>query len=197
KYIQSHYNNPQKRKLSVGVVTFSQTQQNSIEDKMQNLFMSDPKLEEYTNESDEPLFVKNLENVQGDERDIILFSVCYAPDEEGKMSMNFGPLNRDGGWRRLNVAITRARYEMHLFSTLHADQIDLSRTSAQGVAGLKAFLQFAESGQLGISPESIQDMHNSPHLSEFIRKRLVDEGFKVKCNIGTSGYKLDLGIVHP
>src|SRR5690606_30344504 len=130
KYIQSHYNNPQKRKLSVGVVTFSQTQQNLIEDKLQNLFMSDPKLEEYTNESDEPLFVKNLENVQGDERDIILFSVCYAPDEEGKMSMNFGPLNRDGGWRRLNVAITRARYEMHLFSTLHADQIDLSRTSA-------------------------------------------------------------------
>jgi superfamily I DNA and/or RNA helicase len=104
--------------------------------------MSDPQLEEFANESNEPLFVKNLENVQGDERDIILFSVCYAPDEEGKMSMNFGPLNRDGGWRRLNVAVTRARYEMHIFTTLQTDQIDLSRTSAEGVAGLKAFLQF-------------------------------------------------------
>ncbi|QIY84002.1 hypothetical protein HER18_10885 [Chryseobacterium sp. NEB161] len=107
-FIKSHYNNSQKRKLSLGVVTFSQTQQNLIEDKLQKLFMSDPRLEEFAHESDEPLFVKNLENVQGDERDIILFSICYAPDEEGKMSMNFGPLNRNGGWRRLNVAVTRA-----------------------------------------------------------------------------------------
>jgi hypothetical protein len=125
-YIKTHYSDSKKRKLSVGVVTFSQTQQNLIEDKLQKLFMSDPKLEEFANESNEPLFIKNLENVQGDERDIILFSVCYAPDEEGKMSMNFGPLNRDGGWRRLNVAVTRARYEMHIFVTLQTDQIDLT-----------------------------------------------------------------------
>jgi hypothetical protein len=197
KYIQSHYNNSQKRKLSVGVVTFSQTQQNLIEDKLQKLFMSDPKLEEYANESDEPLFVKNLENVQGDERDIILFSVCYAPDEEGKMSMNFGPLNRDGGWRRLNVAITRARYEMHLFSTLHADQIDLSRTSAEGVAGLKAFLQFAEKGHLSIRPEDVREALDRHHLSESISKKLEEKGLEVKCNIGTSGFKVDIGIVHP
>ncbi|WP_418264725.1 DUF3320 domain-containing protein [Flavobacterium faecale] len=197
KYIQSHYNNSQKRKLSIGVVTFSQTQQNLIEDKLQKLFMSDTKLEEYANESNEPLFVKNLENVQGDERDIILFSVCYAPDEEGKMSMNFGPLNRDGGWRRLNVAITRARYEMHLFSTLHADQIDLSRTSAEGVAGLKAFLQFAEKGHLSVRPEDIQKALEKQHLSASISKKLQEKGLNVKCNIGTSGFKVDIGIVHP
>lgn len=196
-YIQSHYNNSLKRKLSIGVVTFSQTQQNLIEDKLQKLFMRDPKLEEYVNESNEPLFVKNLENVQGDERDIILFSMCYAPDEEGKMSMNFGPLNRDGGWRRLNVAITRARYEMHLFSTLHADQIDLSRTSAEGVAGLKAFLQFAEKGHLSVRPEDVQEALNKQHLSASISKKLQEKGLEVKCNIGTSGFKVDIGIVHP
>lgn len=196
-YIQSHYNNSQNRKLSIGVVTFSQTQQNLIEDKLQKLFMSDPKLEEFANESNEPLFVKNLENVQGDERDIILFSVCYAPDEEGKMSMNFGPLNRDGGWRRLNVAVTRARYEMHLFSTLHADQIDLSRTSAEGVAGLKAFLQFAEKGHLSIRPEDVQEALNKQHLSSSISKKLQEKGLEVKCNIGTSGFKIDIGVVHP
>ncbi len=196
-FIHSHYSDSARRNLSLGVVTFSQVQQALIEEKLYDLFMSNPLIEEHANEGDEPIFIKNLENVQGDERDIILFSICYAPDKEGKMSMNFGPLNRNGGWRRLNVAITRARYEMHLFATLKADQIDLSRTAAEGVAGLKAFLQFAESGQLGISPESIQDMYNSRHLSEFIRKRLIDEGFKVKCNIGTSGYKLDLGIIHP
>lgn len=196
-YIQSHYNNSQKRKLSVGVVTFSQTQQNLIEDKLQKLFMSDPKLEQYANESDEPLFVKNLENVQGDERDIILFSVCYAPDEEGKMSMNFGPLNRDGGWRRLNVAVTRARYEMHIFATLQADQIDLSRTSAEGVAGLKAFLQFAEKGHLSVRPEDVQEALNKQHLSASVSKKLMEKGLEVKCNIGTSGFKVDIGIIHP
>lgn len=196
-YIKSHYNNSEKRKLSIGVVTFSQTQQNLIEEKLQKLFMSDPRLEEHANESNEPLFVKNLENVQGDERDIILFSVCYAPDEEGKMSMNFGPLNRDGGWRRLNVAITRARYEMHLFATLHVDQIDLSRTSAEGVAGLKAFLQFAEKGHLSVRPEDVQETLNKQHLSASISKKLQEKGLEVKCNIGTSGFKVDIGIVHP
>ncbi|HNS11682.1 MAG TPA: DUF3320 domain-containing protein [Bacteroidia bacterium] len=196
-YIQSHYNNSQKRKFSIGVVTFSQTQQNLIEDKLQKLFVVDPELEKYANESDEPLFVKNLENVQGDERDIILFSICYAPDETGKMSMNFGPLNRDGGWRRLNVAVTRARYEMHVFATLKADQIDLSRTAAEGVAGLKAFLQFAENGQLSVRPEDVQENLTREHLSSSISKKLQERGLEVKCNIGTSGFKVDIGIVNP
>lgn len=196
-YIKSHYTDSQKRKLSLGVVTFSQTQQNLIEDYLHNLFVSNPELEEFANESEEPLFVKNLENVQGDERDIILFSVCYAPDESNKMSMNFGPLNRDGGWRRLNVAVTRARYEMHIFATLQADQIDLSRTSAEGVAGLKAFLQFAEKGQLAVRIEDVRETYNKQHLSETISQRLREKGTVVKCNIGTSGFKIDIGIVHP
>lgn len=196
-FIKSHYSDSQKRKLSLGVVTFSQTQQNLIEDKLQKLFMSDPKLEEFANESNEPLFVKNLENVQGDERDIILFSVCYAPDEEGKMSMNFGPLNRDGGWRRLNVAVTRARYEMHIFVTLQTDQIDLSRTSAEGVAGLKAFLQYAEKGHLSVRPEDVKEALSKQHLSASISKKLNERGLEVKCNIGTSGFKVDIGIIHP
>ncbi len=193
-YIKSHFYNSQKRKLSLGVVTFSQTQQNLIEDKLQKLFMSDPKLEEFANESDEPLFIKNLENVQGDERDIILFSVCYSPDETGKMSMNFGPLNRNGGWRRLNVAITRARYEMHIFATVKVDQIDLRRTSAVGVEGLKAFLQFAENGHLSVRAQDVQD--NRQHLSDSISRRLQEKGFEIKCNIGTSDFKIDIGIVH-
>jgi len=135
--------------------------------------------------------------VQGDERDIILFSICYAPDETGKMSMNFGPLNRDGGWRRLNVAVTRARYEMHVFATLKADQIDLSRTAAEGVAGLKAFLQFAENGQLSVRPEDVQENLTREHLSSSISKKLQERGLEVKCNIGTSGFKVDIGIVNP
>jgi len=92
------------------------------------------------------VFIKNLENVQGDERDVILFSVGYGPDVNGRVSLNFGPLNRDGGERRLNVAVSRARYEMKVFSTLRADQIDLKKTSSIGVAGLKYFLEYAGKG---------------------------------------------------
>jgi len=196
-YIKTHYSNTKKSKYSLGVVTFSQTQQNLVEEKLQQLFMADPQLEQLANECDEPLFIKNLENVQGDERDIILFSVGYAPDEDGKVSMNFGPLNRNGGWRRLNVAVTRARYEMHIFATLKADQIDLSRTSSEGVAGLKAFLQFAESGQLTIRSEDIRATQNRMLLSETIGKRLQEKGLNIKSNIGTSAFKVDIGIVHP
>lgn len=87
---------------------------------------------------DEPVFIKNLENVQGDERDVILFSVGYGPDENGKLTLNFGLLNRDGGWRRLNVAVSRARYEMIVYSTIRSEQLDIGRTSSQGIAGLKA-----------------------------------------------------------
>lgn len=75
---------------------------------------------------------------------MILFSIGYGRDKEGKVSLNFGPINREGGWRRLNVAVTRARYEMQVFATLKAEQIDLARTSSEGVAGLKAFLAYAE-----------------------------------------------------
>lgn len=196
-FVKGHFENEKKRKLSVGIVTFSQTQQALIAEKLDQLFSLNPQVEEWANETDEPLFIKNLENVQGDERDIILFSVGYAPDENGKMSMNFGPLNRDGGWRRLNVAVTRARYEMRVFSTLNADQIDLSRTSTEGVVGLKSFLNFAEKGQLAVQPTDKNDEQTRQQLSEIVGKRLIEKGLKVKCNIGTSGFKIDIGIVHP
>jgi very-short-patch-repair endonuclease len=194
-YLQQHYADPVKRKRSAGVVTFSQTQQSLVEDKLQALFMKDPQLEQWANETAEPLFIKNLENVQGDERDIILFSIGYAPDQQGKMTMNFGPLNRNGGWRRLNVAVTRARYEMHVFATLTADQVDLNRTAAEGVAGLKAFLQFAQNGHLAFRAQDIQI--NTQHLSAAIAQRLQEKGLQVQCNIGTSGFKIDIGIIHP
>src|SRR5690606_24386228 len=196
-YIQSHYRDEQRNAYSLGVVTFSQTQQNLIEDRLQDLFRSDPEIERLASECSEPIFIKNLENVQGDERDIILFSIGYAPDEANKMSMNFGPLNRDGGWRRLNVAVTRARYEMHIFATLMSDRIDLSRTASKGVAGLKAFLHFAERGQLTLRPEDTKPTLTRHALSDAVARRLEARGLKVRRDIGTSGFKVDVGIVHP
>ena len=95
-------------KLTIGVVTFNGEQQKLIEDLLDTERRNDPALESYFSESElEPVFVKNLESVQGDERDIMYFSITYGPDAAGNVAMNFGPLNRTGGERRLNVAVTR------------------------------------------------------------------------------------------
>lgn len=189
---------PAIHRKSVGVVTFSSVQQTLIEDLLMEKFRQNPKLEELALSAEEPYFIKNLENVQGDERDIILFSVCYGPDESGYVALNFGPLNREGGWRRLNVAVSRARYEMVIYSTLTADQIDLNRSKAEGVAGLKAFLAFADKGKIAL-PQLIGREVNKHRvglplaLSEF----LESHGYKVDLGIGTSGFKVDLAIIDP
>ena len=100
--------NPELAKYSIGVVTFSQAQQMLIEDLLDDARAQDAELDlHFGEEKYEPVFIKNLENVQGDERDVILFSICYGPDALGRVSMNFGPMNRDGGERRLNVTMTR------------------------------------------------------------------------------------------
>ena len=187
------------RKKSIGVVTFSVVQQALIEDLLSDLFIFHPELETFALECEEPLFIKNLENVQGDERDVILFSVGYGPDAEGRVSMNFGPLNRAGGERRLNVAVSRARYEMIIFSTLRSDMIDLNRTSSIGVAGLKRFLEYAEKGMkrpLNTNTSSniyLPDEETS--IEKIIADKLRSLGYTVHTDIGCSGYKIDIGIV--
>ncbi|QQD13787.1 DUF4011 domain-containing protein [Sphingobacterium sp. UDSM-2020] len=195
--VARRFQNAKTRKQSVGIVTFSQVQQNLIEDKLNELYRLDSELEAWATESDEPIFIKNLENVQGDERDVILFSIGYGPDENGQVSMNFGPLNREGGWRRLNVAVTRAREEMKVFATLRSDQINLNRTASEGVAGLKNFLTFAEKGHLVLDASQITTTDNHANLTQNIANRLRAEGLIVNVNIGTSDYRVDLGIVHP
>ena len=195
--IKRRLSDPATAKQSIGVVTFNSNQQSLIEDLLGDLFEQEPALEQIAEASDEPVFVKNLENVQGDERDVILFSVGYGADKTGKVSMNFGPLNREGGWRRLNVAVSRARYEMKVFSTLTPDQIDLSRTSAEGVAGLKAFLEYAINGRLSLAYEAVTSKTTNDHLVLSIAESLREKGYEVKTNIGTSGYRVDIGVVDP
>jgi len=185
------------RNDSIGVVTFSSVQQNLIEDLLLDEFSKHPELEEIDNKSKEPVFIKNLENVQGDERDIILFSIGYGPDKEGKVSMNFGPLNRDGGWRRLNVAISRARKSMIVYAVIKPEQIDLSRTRSEGVAGLKGFLEFAERGKNVLAVRSKSASTHVDTMINEIAEAIEKMGYKVKCNIGCSEYKMDIGVIHP
>lgn len=190
---------PELRKDSVGVVTFNLAQQNLIDDLFQEALARDPELEKLTRELDEPVFIKNLENVQGDERDIILFSVCYAADKDGYFSQNFGPLNQRGGWRRLNVAVTRSRKQMTLYSSIDPERINISPTSPEGVKGLRYFLSFAKNGSLSFETET-GGRHKAPAedpLSLSIRSFLQNKGYKVDSSIGSSGFKLDLAIVDP
>ncbi len=183
---------------SVGVVTFNIHQQNLIDDLLTEACREDEALEAWAYRAEEPVFIKNLENVQGDERDVILFSVGYGPDSTGKVSMNFGPLNRDGGWRRLNVAVSRARCEMKVFSTLLPEQIDLARTSADGVAALRAFLEYA-AGQALV--ENSSSLHGRAAetlgIAEAICTALRQQGYATEQMVGHSEYRIDVGVIDP
>lgn len=181
---------------SIGIVAFSKVQSNLIEDLLLDALSKHKELESLAFNDHEPIFVKNLENVQGDERDIILFSVGYGPDKTGKVSMNFGPLNQMGGERRLNVAVSRARYEMKLFSTLHPEQIDLQRTNANGVAAMKAFLEYAEGGNLAQPNTQITEVETD-EIAKQIAEAIEELGYEVHLNVGRSKFKVDIAIVDP
>jgi superfamily I DNA and/or RNA helicase len=185
-------NNPR----TIGIVAFSKVQSMLIEDMLIEALAKHPELEKIAAQAKEPIFVKNLENVQGDERDIILFSVGYGPNKEGKVSMNFGPLNQQGGERRLNVAVSRARYEMVVFSTLKSHQIDLQRTNATGVIALKHFLEYAESHTLPQPISQLQKNNISP-IARKIASSFESQGHKVHFNVGRSNFKIDLAVVDP
>ncbi|MBS0986240.1 DUF3320 domain-containing protein [Acetobacter thailandicus] len=184
---------------SVGVVTFNSEQQKLITELLEAEVRKDPALERFTREgASEPLLVKNLENIQGEERDIILFSLTYGPDAAGKISMNFGPLNRDGGERRLNVAITRAREQLIVFGSLRGDQIATERTSAAGVHDLRRFLLFAERGTKALAGAHEGSVGGYDSVFEVqVATMLRAKGWHIATQIGVSGFRIDLGVVDP
>jgi very-short-patch-repair endonuclease len=157
-------------------------------------------LEEFFSQNKpDPFFIKNLENVQGDERDVIFLGVGYARNDAGTLSHNFGPLNRQGGERRLNVAITRARESLTLFASIRADDIDLGRTQARGAKLLRAYLDFAERGNVALAATETEDSERD-YDSEFeaqVARALTEQGLDVRRQIGCSGYRIDLALVHP
>jgi very-short-patch-repair endonuclease len=191
---------PGERRRSLGIVTFSMAQQNLVQDLLDLARREHPEIESwFTDAVEEPVFVKNLENVQGDERDVILFSVGYGPDAQGRVHMNFGPLNRSGGERRLNVAVTRAREQLVVFSSIRPERIDLTRTGSTGAAHLKAFLDYADRGVRALA-EAVTPGHGGAFDSPFEREvfdALSARGHIVHRQVGASGYRIDLGVVDP
>jgi very-short-patch-repair endonuclease len=185
---------------SIGVVTFNGDQQRLIENMLDQARRSDPSLEVHfdRNQTREPILVKNIENVQGDERDVIIFSVAVGPDKSGRITAQISSLNNEGGHRRLNVAVTRARTELLVFATLRPEQIDLGRTSAKGVVDFKHFMEFAENGARAIAEAfSLTGRETESPFEDAVMRALEKKGWEIHPQVGVSFFRVDLGVVHP
>lgn len=188
-YVEEH-----DKPHSIGVVAFSKAQSNLIEDLLNARLQKNKHVQQKLDECQEPLFIKNLENVQGDERDIIIFSIGYGPDKHGNVSLNFGPLNQGGGERRLNVAVSRAREEMIVFTSLKPFHIPENGFLSKGVMTLRKFLSYAAHEK----QEEEVDKNTSSGKKENITDQIADilrkSGKTVKSNLGRSDFKIDLAI---
>ncbi|QEG38501.1 AAA domain-containing protein [Roseimaritima ulvae] len=204
--------------VSIGVIAFSEAQQSEIEAALQRLAKDDAAFRELLDaelERDEDnqfvgLLVKNLENIQGDERDVIILSVCYGPDARGKMLMNFGPINRSGGEKRLNVAFSRAKHHMVLVSSIRHDRI--TNDYNDGANCLKNYLHYAEAVSTGDRDTANRILHGmSPWhhaagtenrqaiegVAQQLAAALSAQGFIVDHHVGQSHFRCDLGVRRP
>ncbi|MFC0429797.1 DUF3320 domain-containing protein [Kutzneria buriramensis] len=175
---------------SLGVVTFNQQQRSHIEGLLRDT--DDPRIVDAL-EARDGLFVKNLENVQGDERDVILFSTAFSANERGVLPLNFGPLNRSGGERRLNVAVTRARRQVIVFSSFDPSELRAEQTSSVGVKHLRAYLDMAVSGERVLPMVGRSRAVPDRHVDE-VADALRDKGLAVRTAVGLSDFKIDVVI---
>ena len=183
---------------SLGVVTFNIAQADrTIENHLEQFRRQNPELERYfAPERSEKFFVKNLESVQGDERDVLIFSVGYGKDKFGRLTMNFGPVNSAGGERRLNVAVTRARKKVIVVSSIRASDFDLGEVNREGVRVLQRYLDFAERGQDALELRTAGGEFESP-FEQSVASRIRGLGFAVVPQVGCSSFRVDLGVVEP
>lgn len=181
---------------SIGVVAVNQPQKELLLERFDRLFAEDEKLEAYRAKWSgtlEEFFVKNLENVQGDERDVIVVSTVYGPDRPGgQVFQRFGPINSNVGHRRLNVLFTRAKERVLLVSSLSPEQIVLSESSKPGVRALKAYLEYARSGRLEQGVTGLGG-HDSPFEAE-VSEVIEQLGYEVEPQVGVAGYRIDLAV---
>jgi len=185
--------NPQE---SLGLVAMNAAQSLEIEMHVEQLVKESPQIKEAYDSnlmSEDPLFIKNLENVQGDERDVIMISMTYGPDEVGgRVFQRFGPINKDVGWRRLNVLFTRSKKRMHIFSSMDSHDVLISGTSKKGVQSLRKFLEYCESGHL-INAEVTERLAESD-FEVAVKNALSEKGYECEPQLGVAGYYLDLAV---
>ncbi|WP_435611676.1 DUF3320 domain-containing protein [Streptomyces sp. bgisy159] len=182
---------------TLGVVALSKAQAEAIEEAVQKARAARPDLDHHFTEGRlDGFFVKNLETVQGDERDVIILSIGYGPDHRGKLLSTFGPINREGGWRRLNVAVTRARRRMEVVASFHGG--DLPDSANKSVQHLKRYLQYAQHGPAILRTEAPDPdaVPESPFEEEVIGV-LRGWGYEVQPQVGVAGFRIDMAVRHP
>jgi very-short-patch-repair endonuclease len=186
-------------KQTLGVIAFSTSQMQAIQLALEVRRRKKPELESYfRSHSNEPFVVKNLENVQGDERDVIFISLGYGRTEDGKVPQRFGPLNNNGGERRLNVLITRAKYRCEVFTNMTSEDIQVTQQSKLGVQILKSFLYFAQHGKFN-TEEDIPIPIQTP-FEDYLAAKLKERGYTIRQKVGMEGVYIDLAVVddtHP
>lgn len=181
---------------SLGVGAFSIKQQHVIEHEIELCRKEHPELESFfSRDGLEPFFVKNLETIQGDERNVIFLSIGYGKGADEQLKRNFGPLTKDGGERRLNVLITRARTQCVVFSNFRAAEIQLEPTSSAGLRALKVFLEYAENGRLTMPKAPLEDTKSA--FEEAVESFLIAAGYVVRRQVGSAGFRIDLAVVDP
>ena len=195
--IVRRYRDAELRGQSIGVVTFNVKQRDLIENLLKKQYQKDQKLDAWANNSEDPLFVKNLENVQGDERDVILFSIGYGPDEKGRISMNFGPINQQGGGKRLNVAFSRARVTMTVFTSMYSTDIRVTDSSPEGMVAFRDFLKFAEGNEIRKESAEKQQAAAKAGIMQNICKAITEHGLQCEVLVGHSDFHVDIAVIDP
>ncbi|MCK5449691.1 DUF3320 domain-containing protein [Candidatus Pacearchaeota archaeon] len=190
-YKEVKKNHPQK---SVGIIAFSMAQENAIREAF---VVANIDINGEIDSHSEDLFIKNLETVQGDERDIIILSIGYGKDSKGSLSYNFGPMNKEGGYKRLNVAVTRSRYKTIVVSSIDPKELDDTKLNSDGPKYLKAYLRYAKDKDFELFTEATEHSEFDSPFEESVYGVLKKEGFDVVGQVGCSGYRIDLAIKHP
>ncbi len=186
---------------SLGVIALGIQHQRAIQERLEEVLEKGENADVagyFAEEESEPVFVKNLESVQGDERDAIVLSVGYGPDADGKVALHFGPLNMEGGERRLNVAITRGRKRMTLVTSFPATALAAERSNAAGLKLLREYIEYAASrGRIlgGATLASSNPPERSVEMDVY--EELVRAGHPPICRMGASAYKIDLAVPYP
>jgi very-short-patch-repair endonuclease len=185
--------------LTLMVVTLGIHHREVVQEEIDKIKLDHPELRDFFDENRSERFeVKSLETVQGDERDVVIISVGFAKDPLGKLSHNFGPINRDGGERRINVLVTRARQQVVVVSSIRSADIDLTRSSKRGTKVFRDYLEFAEFGQSSLPETDTQgNWEYDSDFEEAVAAEVRKLGFEVHSQIGCSGFRVDLAVVDP
>jgi superfamily I DNA and/or RNA helicase len=187
-------------KRSLGIGTFNITQRDVLRQMIDKIEKTNPQVANYIakwRDTSEPFFIKNLESLQGDERDVIFISTTYGKDKiTGRVMQRFGPINQDVGWRRLNVLITRAKQKMQIFTSMQSSDIIVSNSSSKGLVAFKSFLHYLETGRRVERGVETDRGFDSP-FEESVYNLLKERGIKTVPQVGVSGYFIDLAVVSP